>query len=166
MLIAMISKWRRTFRLELNDKQELLHNDYPHPIGLVYFRAGYSPNHYPTEREWDSRLRIEQSTAIKCPWIGLQLANTKKVQQVLSTKRAVEQFLVNPKDIDAVYATFAGLWGLESEDEETEAIVKVLFVKKVCVHLCLPCHLGRNGTSWALCLETPIGRWGRKLLRR
>lgn len=113
--------------MKLNDKHELEHQDYEHPIGLVYFRAGYSPTHYPSDREWDARLRIEQSTAIKCPWIGLQLANTKKVQQVLASQRAVEKFLADSKDIEAVYATFAGLWGLEDEDAETEAIVKVNF---------------------------------------
>jgi hypothetical protein len=63
----------------------------------------------------------------RCPWIGLQLANTKKVQQVLATRKSVERFLADPKDIQAVYATFAGLWGLENEDAETNAIVKVNF---------------------------------------
>ncbi|KAI6183382.1 Glutathione synthetase [Aphelenchoides bicaudatus] len=111
-------------KLKLNANHELEHKDYPHPIALVYFRAGYSPDHYPTEIEWEARLRIEQSTAIKCPWIGLQLANTKKVQQVLASHKTVERFLTDPKDIQAVYATFAGLWGLENEDKETEDIVK------------------------------------------
>lgn len=110
--------------MKLNKNYDLLHADYSHPIGLVYFRAGYSPDNYPSRFEWDARLRIEQSTAIKCPWIGLQLANTKKVQQVLAEDGAVERFLDNKEDIKAVYATFAGLWGLERDDAETERVVK------------------------------------------
>jgi glutathione synthase len=124
--------------LRLDDKHDLIHSDYPYPIGLVYFRAGYSPDNYPSRKEWDARLRMEQSNAIKCPWIGLQLANTKKVQQVLAKNGKVERFLDNQDDIQAVYATFAGLWGLESEDEETEAVVKVGFLEdaffiRICV---------------------------------
>lgn len=53
-------------------------------VSVVYFRSGYTPDAYPSEREWRTRLIIERSSAIKCPWIGLQLANTKKVQQVRS----------------------------------------------------------------------------------
>uniref|UniRef100_A0A914PA20 UDP-glucuronosyltransferase n=1 Tax=Panagrolaimus davidi TaxID=227884 RepID=A0A914PA20_9BILA len=34
----------------------------------------YSPSNYPTDKEWDARLTMERSTAIKCPWIGLHLA--------------------------------------------------------------------------------------------
>jgi glutathione synthase len=57
----------------------------------------------------------------------LQLANTKKVQQVLAKPGMVERFLEDPKDVEAVRATFAGLWGLERDDEETNAVVKVIF---------------------------------------
>lgn len=53
-------------------------------ISLVYFRTGYSPENYATKFEWNSRLKIELSDAIKCPFIGLHLANTKKVQHVFS----------------------------------------------------------------------------------
>merc|ERR1719242_1233335 len=35
-------------------------------VAVVYFRAGYTPNDYPSEREWDARDRIEFSTAVKC----------------------------------------------------------------------------------------------------
>lgn len=51
-------------------------------VAVVYFRTGYLPDNYPTETEWTARRTIELSDAVKCPWIGLQLANTKKVQQV------------------------------------------------------------------------------------
>lgn len=42
-------------------------------------RAGYSPDDYPSPAEWDARLLIEQSRAIKCPNIAYHLTGTKKV---------------------------------------------------------------------------------------
>ena len=49
---------------------------------MAYYRAGYTPDDYPTESEWAARLLIERSFAIKCPSIGQHLAGTKKVQLV------------------------------------------------------------------------------------
>jgi glutathione synthase len=69
---------------------------------------------------------MERSTAIKCPWIGLQLANTKKIQQVLNEPGVVERFF--PEDSETakqIRSTFAGLWGLEHDDEVTNKIVNV-----------------------------------------
>jgi glutathione synthase len=91
----------------------------------VYFRAGYVPAHFPTEVEWRAREMLERSTAIKCPWLGLQLANTKKVQQVLAGAGIVERFVPRHADwSDATYeqrcehvrSTFAGLWSLAKAD--------------------------------------------------
>lgn len=70
------------FRLYLSDNNALL-MDNQMRISLVYFRTGYSPENYASEFEWNARRKIELSDAIKCPCIGLQVANTKKVQQVL-----------------------------------------------------------------------------------
>jgi len=41
-----------------------------HEISVVYYRAGYTPNDYPTEDEWSARLMVERSYAIKCPSIA------------------------------------------------------------------------------------------------
>ncbi|VDN52627.1 unnamed protein product [Dracunculus medinensis] len=68
-------------RLYLSDNNALL-MDNQMRISLVYFRTGYSPENYASEFEWNARRKIELSDAIKCPCIGLQVANTKKVQQV------------------------------------------------------------------------------------
>lgn len=48
-------------------------------ICLVYFRWGYSPNHYYNEKIWELRENIELSKAIKCPNIKLILVNFKKI---------------------------------------------------------------------------------------
>ncbi|KAM0790180.1 hypothetical protein ACM66B_005498 [Microbotryomycetes sp. NB124-2] len=65
----------------------------PIEISVVYWRTGYAPTDYYTEREWDTRLLIEQSLAIKCPTIALQLAGCKKVQQVLAEPLQLDRFV-------------------------------------------------------------------------
>ena len=47
----------------------------------------YTPNDYPTEAEWDARLLLERSLAVKCPSLAQHLTGTKKVQQVGPTLR-------------------------------------------------------------------------------
>jgi hypothetical protein len=56
---------------------ELIFND--KRVSVVYFRAGYTPDDHPSEREWDARLMMERSFAIKCPNIACHLAGCKKV---------------------------------------------------------------------------------------
>ena len=43
-------------------------------------RCGYHPDQYPSEREWEARLLLERSIAIKSPSIHYHLAGTKKVE--------------------------------------------------------------------------------------
>ncbi|KIH47455.1 putative glutathione synthase, partial [Ancylostoma duodenale] len=127
-------------------------------VAVVYFRAGYTPDNYPTEKEWASRLLIERSDAIKSPWIGLQVANTKKTQQVLplfaNTKSyemfllicppysvshakikvlaedgVVERFVGHPRDAAAIRSTFAGLWAINGDDPVTQKLIKNYLVR-------------------------------------
>jgi hypothetical protein len=53
-------------------------------VAVIYYRCGYHPDQYPSEREWDARLMMERSMAIKSPSIQYHLAGTKKVQQELA----------------------------------------------------------------------------------
>lgn len=62
-------------------------------VAVVYFRAGYAPDHYPNATAWKSRSMIEASSAISVPACATQLANTKKIQQVLSRRPLLEQFV-------------------------------------------------------------------------
>ncbi|CAK5085222.1 unnamed protein product [Meloidogyne enterolobii] len=80
----------KTFNLLLGDKT----------VGIVYFRTGYLPEDYASEVAWNARLLMERSTAIKCPWIGLQMANTKKIQQVLSCSGILEKYLTSSNDLE------------------------------------------------------------------
>ncbi|CAJ0607091.1 unnamed protein product [Cylicocyclus nassatus] len=93
-------------------------------VAVVYFRSGYTPDQYPTEKEWAGRLLIERSDAIKSPWIGLQVANTKKTQQVLAEDGVIERFVGHPRDAAAIRATFAGLWSINGGDPVTQKLIK------------------------------------------
>lgn len=46
-------------------------------VAVAYFRAGYTPDHYPTEVQWEGRRKLEHSAAIKCPDIFYHLTGAK-----------------------------------------------------------------------------------------
>mmetsp|Transcript_18669 Transcript_18669/g.34588 ORF Transcript_18669/g.34588 Transcript_18669/m.34588 type:complete len:473 (-) Transcript_18669:100-1518(-) len=85
-----------------------------HHIGVVYFRAGYTPDDYPSEDQWSGRLLIERSMAIKCPSIQYHLVGTKKVQQELARPGQVERFVGEEKGA-LLRSSFAGLWSLDAK---------------------------------------------------
>eukprot|EP00049_Salpingoeca_infusionum_P015722 m.308094 g.308094 ORF g.308094 m.308094 type:complete len:523 (+) comp15939_c2_seq7:268-1836(+) len=87
----------------------------PLHVGLLYFRAGYSPEDFPTEDEWSARELVERSKAVKCPNLPYHLAGTKKVQQLLAQPDVIEEFL-SPEQSAAVRATFAGLYSLDETE--------------------------------------------------
>ena len=84
-------------------------------VALVYFRAGYAPTDYPGGEngpEWNARLTLETSKAVKCPSLGYHLAGTKKVQQELARPGILERFFPDsPDKVQAMRACFAGLFG-------------------------------------------------------
>jgi len=63
-----------------------------HEISVVYFRAGYGPSNYLSDKEWQARRLLELSPAIKYLTIITQLAGCKKVQRTLATPGAVERY--------------------------------------------------------------------------
>ncbi|PWZ34337.1 hypothetical protein Zm00014a_025173 [Zea mays] len=100
-------------------------------VAVVYFRAGYTPNDYPSEAEWSARLMMEQSSAVKCPSISYHLVGTKKIQQELAKPNVLERFLKSEEEIEKVRKCFAGLWSLDDEDIIKTAVEKPeLFVLK------------------------------------
>ena len=83
---------------------------------LVYFRAGYAPADYPSDKEWAARLLLERSGAVKSPSAAMQLAGTKKIQQALAAPGALERFaarMTSATNVAAMRATFAGLYALD-----------------------------------------------------
>ena len=81
-------------------------------VAVVYFRAGYTPNDYPSEGEWEARRTLERSHAVKCPSVAQQLAGTKKVQQALALPDALTRF-VAPERAAELRSCFARLDGLD-----------------------------------------------------
>eukprot|EP00092_Neocalanus_flemingeri_P081177 GFUD01101330.1.p1 GENE.GFUD01101330.1~~GFUD01101330.1.p1 ORF type:complete len:500 (+),score=134.48 GFUD01101330.1:58-1500(+) len=87
-----------------------------HEVAVVYMRCGYHPDQYPTEKEWEARLMMERSLAIKSPSINYHLAGTKKVQQELSKPGQVEKFLGDKAQIESVRDIFTGLYSLDHDE--------------------------------------------------
>lgn len=91
-------------------------------VSVAYFRAGYSPDDYPSEKEWEGRARIHASNVCECPDVALHLAGTKKVQQMLAVPGTLEGLLGEKSPhVDALRECFAGLWSLDGS-QDTEAV--------------------------------------------
>ena len=82
-------------------------------VSVIYFRCGYSPDQYPSEKEWDARLLMERSKAIKSPSIHYHLAGTKKVQQQLALPGVLEKYIKDPKKVKEIRGIFTGLYALD-----------------------------------------------------
>lgn len=89
----------------LDDRKQLIVGK--HVVSVVYFRYGYMPNNYHGEKEWDARLLMERSLAIKSPSVHYQLIGAKKVQQVLASPGVLEQYLDND-EVELVRNIFTG----------------------------------------------------------
>ncbi|XP_054029644.1 glutathione synthetase [Dryobates pubescens] len=89
-------------------------------VAVVYYREGYVPKNY-DQQNWEARLLLERSRAVKCPDIATQLAGTKKVQQELSRPGTLESLLPGRAEAVArIRATFAGLYSLDMGAEGDE----------------------------------------------
>ena len=100
--------------------QSPLHST-PVEVSVVYFRSGYGPDDYTSNAAWDTRLLLERSHAIKCPNVALQLAGSKKVQQVLSEPNILEKYIGS--DAHEIRSTFSQLWPLDDSKIGREALV-------------------------------------------
>uniref|UniRef100_A0A914H518 Glutathione synthetase n=1 Tax=Globodera rostochiensis TaxID=31243 RepID=A0A914H518_GLORO len=96
-------------------------------VAVVYSgQSALGCNHI-GEAGMEFRRIIERSTAIKVPSLAIAISSSKKVQQMLAMPGALERFFPNPEDaatVADIRATFAGLWGLEHNDEKTQRIIQ------------------------------------------
>ncbi|XP_062522162.1 glutathione synthetase-like [Corticium candelabrum] len=97
-----------------------------HEVAITYFRFGYSPEHYPSQKYWDVRLLFERSRSIQCPSVALHLAGTKKVQQELATPGALERFLSNRDAVEKVQAVFLKMYALDQTPEGDKAAASAI----------------------------------------
>ena len=104
---------------EVHDRGKLKNGDLwvgPQRIGVVYFRAGYSPGDLPDAESRSARRMMEASSAVLVPEASMQLAGTKKIQQVLVGSGVLSQFV--PESVgEQLKAYFAMMFGLEEEVE-------------------------------------------------
>lgn len=114
-------------------------SDPPIEISVAYYRAGYTPQDYPSETEWQVRHAIEHSLAVKCPSAGYHLAGTKAVQAALCKPGVLERFF--PDNVDAVgqlrscFAAQYSLGDVSVQKEAEEATDKAI---------------AGNGAAWVL----------------
>lgn len=92
-----------------------------HEVAVIYFRCGYHPDQYPTDKEWDARLMMERSLAIKSPTIHYHLAGTKKVQQALAGPGVLERYFDDKQKIEQIRGIFTGLFSLDNDEEGNKA---------------------------------------------
>ncbi len=86
-----------------------------HTVSVVYFRAGYTPNDYPSPVEWIGRALIESSDAVKCPNVGYHLAGTKAIQAALCKPNILERYL-SIDEAALVKKCFASQYSLGDEE--------------------------------------------------
>jgi len=79
-------------------------------IAIIYYRAGYIPDHYINENCWLVREQIEQSRAIKCPTIRSQLAGSKIVQEYLTHDNIIEKYINDENLSKNIRSTFASIF--------------------------------------------------------
>lgn len=114
-----------TATAKLGYKKELIVDNYI--VAVVYYRCGYEPGQYHTQKEWEVRLLIERSLAIKCPTIQYHLAGTKKVQQTLAKPGVISRFLKNEKTCAEITEIFTGKWIILLVIYNTEIWIEILY---------------------------------------
>jgi glutathione synthase len=55
-------------------------------ISVIYFRATYTPNDFPSEAHWELRAMLEESKAIKCPSLPLQVCPSLSFSRLYPTR--------------------------------------------------------------------------------
>lgn len=133
----------RSYRLTLSEVREktryvtepgtpnvnrLIHIQSGAEISVVYYRSGYAPTDFPTETEWDARLYLETTHAIKCPSLLTQISGSKKIQEILTDHDTIEKFLSNngsltvePHILDQLAATFVKIYPMDTSPAGLEA---------------------------------------------
>lgn len=97
LTLAQVRDQTELVRSELNGKivLTLVYKPTRQEVSVVYYRSAYAPTDFPSQKEWDARVYLETSHAIKCPTLLTQLSGAKKVQQILTDRSVVEKFLLH-----------------------------------------------------------------------
>ncbi|CUA75290.1 glutathione synthase [Rhizoctonia solani] len=95
-------------------------------ISVVYFRATYTPSDFKSPTDWVTRTLLEQSRAIKCPSLPLQLAGGKMIQAVLAAPGVLERFIGRTDEekqwIPQIRNSWMEMWPLASSSQTSTFI--------------------------------------------
>ena len=91
-------------------------------VALTYYRAGYTPEDFPEDNAFRGRQLIEASSTIQVPDMGMQLSGMKKIQQVLTKKEVLVNF-VSEEISGRFLKTFAKMHTLDEIINTTEGEV-------------------------------------------
>lgn len=99
------------------DENKILYFDNKE-VSVVYFRAGYSPDHFKTHKEWDALTKIELSRAVKCPDVATFLTGMKKIQDFLYNEDNELMALCNKNRdlVNTLKSVFAEFLSLKKKD--------------------------------------------------
>jgi glutathione synthetase len=96
---------------------------------VIYFRATYTPHDFNSPTDWATRALLEQSSAIKCPSLPLQLAGGKMIQAVLAAPGVLERFIGRTEEergwIPEIRNSWMEMWPLASSPQ-TSAFISSL----------------------------------------
>ena len=103
--------------------------------------------HFCLVQDWNTRLMLERSRAIKCPSAALHLAGTKKVQQVLAAPGVLERY-VNPTHCKRIWSFYrlklnffvflnSNLIWLKSDQSSCLGLFHSAFYSSACLWWCL-----------------------------
>jgi len=94
-------------------------------VAVVYFRSGYMPEHYPSDKEWEGRRCLELSRAVKTPTMAHHLMGCKKIQQRLAMPGGVEKYL-DAGDAKVVRQTIVGHYSMDVGDRDPVVVADAL----------------------------------------
>lgn len=126
-LVELSTTGRYNTNASLFQGKELLLPDGDDTVAaaVVYFRAGYAPEHYSSDVEWKGRAVAEHSAAIKSPDVFYHLVGAKKIQQKLAAPGVLRQFCISDAEETLLQSSFAGLYSL-GEGDDSEIVKEAL----------------------------------------
>lgn len=85
-------------------------------VSVVYYRSAYGPSEFSQPETWDCRITLESTLSIKCPSLLTQLSGSKKIQQLLTKKEILSNFVSND-EISQIYDTFCRIYPLDDSKD-------------------------------------------------
>lgn len=100
----------------IDDKKRLMHKNTAKEVAVVYYRTGYTGRDYYNDKCWKAREFLENSYAIKAPDLKIQLAGSKKVQQLLTQDEILAKFIDDDASMKNLNKTFVKIYPLDDSE--------------------------------------------------